>query len=140
MANLTLRSPLTDLQREVDRLFEDFFASGDADGQSGFAPAVDLWETDNQYVLAFDLPGLTKHDVSITYEDGMLQVSGERKWTQDENLTYIRVERPRGRFFRSIQLDRGVEVEGIRARFDQGVLTVEVPKTEEMKPRRIAIS
>ena len=140
MANLMLRSPLTELQREVDRLFEDFLPTNGGNGQSLYSPAVDLWETEERYVFAFDLPGLTKQDVDITYQDGMLQISGERPWRQDENLRYHRLERPHGRLFRSIRLGRGVKVEGIQARFDQGVLTVEVPKAEEMKPRRIEIS
>lgn len=140
MANLMLRSPLTSLQRDVDQLFEGFLPRNGENGTSLYHPAVDLWETDDQYVFAFDLPGLTKEDVTITYQDGMLQVSGERVRTADERLHFHRLERPHGRFFRSVRLDRGVEVDGIRARFERGVLMIEVPKAEEVKPRRIEIS
>ncbi|ARA92181.1 MAG: Hsp20/alpha crystallin family protein [Bacteroidetes bacterium] len=140
MANLMLRNPLTELQREVDRLFETFLPTNDVNVPTVFTPAVDMWETDSHYIFAFDLPGLTKEDVSISYQDGMLQISGERKAPQEENATFHRVERPYGRFFRSIRLDRGIQVDGIEAHFEHGVLTVEVPKAEEVKPRRIEIS
>lgn len=140
MANLMLRSPLTDLQREVDRLFEDFFPMNGGTDQSLYAPAVDMWETDDHYVFAFDLPGLTKEQVDITYQAGMLQISGERTWQKEEDLRYHRVERPHGRFFRSLRLDKNVKVEDIHAWFEHGVLRIEVPKAEEVKPQRIEIS
>jgi len=140
MTNLVLRNPLTDLQREVDRLFEDFLPGNGDKAQSLHAPAVDFWETDESYVFAFDLPGMTRDAVEITYQDGMLQISGERTWNHRVGVQFHRVERPHGRFFRSLRLNRGVNLDEIRARFDEGVLTVEVPKAEEMKPRRIEIS
>jgi HSP20 family protein len=140
MANMMLRNPLTELQREVDRLFESFLPQNEARTQAVWAPPVDVWESDDTYFLAFDLPGMTKAEVDITYQDGMLQVSGERNWTQEEKQQVHRLERPRGHFFRSIRLDRAVNAEGIQARFSEGVLTVQVPKLETVKPRRIEIS
>ena len=139
MTNLMMRNPMTALQREVDRLFENFMTSEGENGQLLFTPAADLWETDDHYVFAFDLPGLTKQDVEITYQDGMLQISGRRTWAQEEGVRRLRVERPHGQFFRAIRLDRRIDVEGIAAHFDNGVLMVEVPKAEEGKPKRIEL-
>lgn len=142
MANLTqyTHRPLADLQREVDRLFNSFFSADRPSSSSVWPPAVDFGETDEAYVFAFDLPGLSKKEVDIVYEDGRLTISGERKPVPQEDLRFHRMERPWGRFFRSIRLDRPVEVDAIQARFENGVLMVHVPKTEESKPQRISIS
>ncbi|ARA94184.1 MAG: Hsp20/alpha crystallin family protein [Bacteroidetes bacterium] len=142
MANLTQYTyrPLAELQREVDRLFNTFFAPTGTTTSAVWAPAVDIGETDDAYVFAFDLPGLSKKDVEILYEDGYLIVSGERRPVPKQELRFHRMERPWGRFYRSIRLDRPVEVDDIRARFENGVLMVHVPKTEESKPQRIKIS
>lgn len=142
MANLTRYSPLTELQREVDRLFNEFLPARPQDGASlVWSPAADLWETDDSYLISLDLPGLTKQDVEITFEHGTLQVSGERKMTQEvQERQYHRIERRQGRFFRTFRFDRSVNPDQIEARFRDGVLTLQVPKTEESRPRRIQIS
>lgn len=137
MTNLMLRNPISELQREVDRLFESFFPVQDEDVQVMWSLRVDMWESDDAYHLIFDLPGLTKQDVQINYQDGMLTISGERTRPRSENGQYRRVERPYGRFFRSISLARGVDVDGIDAHFENAV---DVPKTEDVRPRRIKIS
>lgn len=140
MANLTLNRSLSELQREVDRLFDDFFPVRGDGNRNVWTPDVDVWETDESYYFAFDLPGLDKNEVDITYQDGMLQVSGERKWAQDETNRYHRLERPYGHFFRSIRLEQDAKTDEITAHFENGVLTVQVPKMEEVRPRRIEIS
>jgi HSP20 family protein len=143
MANLTVYRPLSDLQREVDRLFDRFTPEKeDQNRTSVWSPVVDVHETEEAYVIHMDLPGLTRDDVTITFEKGALQVSGERKMWRDEEekQQFHRVERWSGHFFRSFQFSHNIDAERIRASFENGVLAIELPKTEESKPRRISIS
>lgn len=136
---------LNDLQREIDRVFGQFFPSRSSDEESSSQQAVsgprtDLVETDDSYRLHLDVPGLSKDDLKINYKDNQLTVSGER--TSDrtaEDEEYVRVERSFGHFYRSFTLPRTVNADDIDATYEQGVLTIHVPKTEEVKPRQIEI-
>lgn len=139
MANVTLYRPLSELQREVDRLFEDFFPAYNGE-PSVWTPAVDLYEKEDAYFVLMDLPGLTKQDVQITFDNGALQISGERTFEGEKDLQFHQVERRRGRFYRSLRFGREVVPENVKASFENGVLTIEVPKTERSRPRRIEIS
>ena len=136
---------LSSLQEEMNRLFSHFF---DAPGGNGgearmmrrWIPAMDLVETGDHFVLRADLPGLSENDVTIELEDNVLTVSGERKAEQEEKREgYYRLERASGAFRRSLTLPEGVDPEGISAKFDKGVLEIQVPKPAEHKPRRVAI-
>ena len=103
-------------------------------------PAMDLAETDEDFVLRADLPGLSQDDVKIEFEDSTLTVSGERKAEhEDKGEGFYRVERAFGSFSRSLTLPQGVDPEKVSASFDRGVLEVRIPKPEERKPRRISI-
>ena len=136
---------LNDLQREIDRVFGRFFPSTEGDGESTsrqavWAPRTDLVETEDSYRLHLDVPGLTKDDLKINYQDNQLTVSGERTSDRtDEGEEYVRVERSFGQFYRSFSLPRTVNAEGISATYENGVLTISVPKTEDVKPRQIEI-
>src|SRR5262249_33960692 len=104
-------------------------------------PPMDLAETDGEFVLRADLPGLSEDDVSIEVEDNVLTVSGERKTEHEERKEgYYRIERSSGSFRRSLTLPEGVDADAVKATFDRGVLEVRVPKPEERKPRKVAIS
>jgi HSP20 family protein len=135
---------LNSLQSEMNRLFNTFFDTPTATpGDSGrrWIPAMDLVETDEHFVIRADLPGLSDEDVNVELEDNVLTVSGERKAErEDRKEGYYRVERAYGRFQRSLTLPEGVDAEKIEASFDKGVLEVRIPKPEERKPRRVAIS
>jgi HSP20 family protein len=136
---------LNTLQSEMNRLFNTLFdapAPGDGGGTlRRWIPAMDLVETDEDFVLRADLPGLSEGDVNIELEDNVLTVSGERKSEHEERKEgYYRVERASGSFSRSLTLPEGVAPEGIKASFDRGVLEVRIPKPEERKPRKVAIS
>jgi HSP20 family protein len=101
---------------------------------------MDLVETEDQFVLRADLPGLAEEDVSIELEDNVLTVAGERKAEhEDKREGFYRMERSFGLFRRSLTLPDGVDADGIAATFDKGVLEVRIPKPEERKPRRVAI-
>ncbi len=147
MTNLTrTRSRnLQSLQSEIDRLFDSFFptsreSSDGSESQASWAPRTDLIETEDAYHIRLDLPGVTKDDVKINLHDNTLSVSGKRDAeAEDESAEFVRVERTFGHFYRSFSLPRTINAEGISASFNNGVLTVAVPKSEESKPRQIEI-
>ena len=137
---------INSLQHEMNRMFNSFFdtpaqGGGGAGGERRWLPAVDLVETDEFFVLRADLPGLSEEDVSIELENNVLTVSGERKAEHEERKEgWYRLERASGSFSRQLTLPEGVDPDGIVASFDRGVLEVRVPKPEQRKPRRVAIS
>lgn len=133
----------------VDRFFsDDFFRPmrlfdqlAESLTQRGWVPPVDIRETDEAYVVMADLPGFTKEDVEITLEDSVLTLTGSRQWDGAEQpQSYRRVERAYGEFSRSFNLPAQVDADQVKAKFDNGVLTVTVPKTAEARPRRIAVA
>jgi HSP20 family protein len=132
---------LSSLQTEMNRLFNAAFdtSSGTNDTRR-WAPAMDLLETDDHFVLRADLPGMSESDVNIELEDNVLTVSGERKAEHEEKREgFYRVERAFGTFSRSLTLPKGIDADAVSADFENGVLEVRVPKPEQRKPRRIAI-
>ncbi|HWF36230.1 MAG TPA: Hsp20/alpha crystallin family protein [Solirubrobacteraceae bacterium] len=135
---------LNTIQSEMNRLFNTYFDSS-TPAQSGalrrWIPAMDLVETDQDFVLRADLPGVDEADVKIELEDRVLTISGERKAEHEErNEGYYRVERTSGSFTRTLTLPEGVDPSSIKAGFDKGVLEVRIPKPEEKKPHRVSIS
>lgn len=146
MNSLIRFSPTTDmrrLQREIDGLFDSFFPvrnTGENGDTAAWTPRVDLSETEHAYNVHVDLPGLKKNDLEINFHDGVLSISGERTAkTTDEHTKFVRVERSYGRFYRAFTLPQTAKSDEIEASFADGVLTVNVPKAEEIKPRRIDI-
>src|SRR5947209_13326196 len=131
------------LQNEMNRLFNTFFDTPQGAGGATrrWVPAMDLLETQDDFVLRADLPGLSEGDVNIELEDNVLTISGERKAEHEAHKEgYYRVERSSGAFSRSLTLPEGVEPEGVRASFNRGVLEVRIPKPAARKPRKVAIS
>ena len=138
---------LNTIQSEMNRLFNTFFeASTPGNGGNGpstrrWIPAMDLVESESDFVLRADLPGLSEGDVNIELEDNVLTLSGQRKAEHEERKEgYYRVERASGNFSRSLTLPEGVDPEAVSAHFDKGVLEVRIPKPEQRKPRKVAIS
>ncbi|HYG63020.1 MAG TPA: Hsp20/alpha crystallin family protein [Thermoanaerobaculia bacterium] len=129
------------------RLVDSFFGNGamtsgneDVSNRS-WMPPVDIQETTDSYRLYAELPGLTKENIEITLENNVLRLSGERKFEKDaQKDNYHRIERTYGAFSRSFTLPSQVNAEGVQAQFENGVLTLTVPKAEQAKPRRISIS
>jgi HSP20 family protein len=135
------------IQNEMNRLFNTFFDTPTAaNGSNGSAlrrwtPAMDLVETEHDFVLRADLPGLTQADVNIELDDSVLTISGDRKSEhEDRKAGYYRVERSFGAFRRSLGLPEGVDPESVKATFENGVLEVTVPKPEQRMPRKVQIS
>jgi HSP20 family protein len=137
---------LSSLQSEMNRLFNAAFGDMPNGGTTGavprrWMPAMDLLETDEDFVLRADLPGMSESDVNIELEDNVLTLSGERKAEHEEKREgFYRVERASGSFSRSLTLPKGVDPEGVHASFDRGVLEVRIPKPEQRKPRKISIT
>jgi HSP20 family protein len=132
------------IQNEMNRLFNSFFDTPTNTGNGAYRrwiPAMDLVETESDFVLRADLPGLSEGDVNIELEDNVLTISGERTAEHEERKEgYYRVERSSGAFRRTLTLPEGVDAGAVKARFDRGVLEVRVPKPEQRKPRKVAIS
>src|SRR5919198_2484181 len=126
---------------EINRLFDTLFEPVNSKVRTErWAPAMDLVEADDHFLLKADLPGLGEEDVSIEVQDNVLTVSGERKEEHErKERGWYRLERSFGRFSRSLTLPEGVNQDGIAATFDKGVLEIRIPKPEERKPRRVAI-
>jgi HSP20 family protein len=129
------------LQTEMNRVFDAFFGRpGNGNNAQRWVPAMDLVEDKNALVLRADLPGLSEDEVNIEVKDGVLTISGERKTEEKkEEEGYYRVERAFGRFSRSLSLPDGIDPEQVKAKFDNGVLEVRIPKPEERKPHRVSI-
>jgi HSP20 family protein len=106
-----------------------------------FAPALNVVETDQAFTLTAELPGVAKDDVKITIDDGVLTLAGEKKQEQTQkDGSWHRIERAYGAFERSLSLPKGVDGEKAQAAFKDGVLTITLPKSEQAKPRTLAIS
>jgi HSP20 family protein len=137
---------LNTIHNEMNRLFNTFFEQpATATGRNGngrrWLPAMDLVETEDQYVLRADLPGLSDEDVNVQLEDDVLTISGERKAEQETRQEgFYRLERPFGSFARSLTLPEGVDADGVQAHFDRGVLEIRIPKPEQKKPRQVQIT
>lgn len=134
---------LSQMQREMNRLFDSFFRGGQLDdGSFGpfWAPAVDIVEQDDAYIVEAELPGLTKDDVKISLEGNILTIRGEKKREQTkEGRNYHRTERSYGSFMRSFTLPTSVRSDKIEATYRNGILTINLPKVEEAKPKTIEV-
>ncbi len=126
---------MTQLQNRFDRLFE---AVGGR--QESWLPAVDVFDTQDAVVLKAELAGMNPDDIQIEVEDNVLTIKGERKFEEKvDEERYYRVERRFGSFQRSLALPQGVKSDQIDAAYDEGILTVTVPKAEQEKPKRIEV-
>jgi HSP20 family protein len=110
--------------------------AGDGEGAVEWAPSVDISETDKEYLLKAQLPAVKKEDVHITFDSGMLTISGERKQEKEEKAEkFHRIESLRGAFSRSFSLPESIDAGAIRAEGKDGVITVHVPKTKVEAPK-----
>ncbi len=128
------------LQNEMARLMGNVFEGGNGRTNQAWAPAVDVWETENELVYAFDLPGIPEDKISVELEDNALTVTAERERTQENSDERMyRFERRFGTFSRTIGLPQGVTEQDVSADYRDGVLEVRVAKPEAPKPRRIQV-
>lgn len=131
-------SPIGSLQREMNRLFEDFFGEmtfpsfeGDWGELSSLTPSVDVSQTDDAVQVTVELPGIEEKDIDVTLSEGVLTIRGEKRHEEDrKDKKFHHVERSYGSFQRSILLPAEVDSEKVDAEFRNGVLTVTLPKVE----------
>ena len=131
------------LRDEINSLFETPLASStmrQAQLFSGWTPALDLYQTNDDIVALIELPGMRKEDIEISLHDGMLTISGERKDETPEGEKTARTERFVGKFRRSISLPTRVDANKVNATYKDGLLTVTLPKAEEVKPKQIQVN
>ena len=134
---------LSTLHDQVNRLFNEtmFRGQGEDSAITTWAPAVDIFETPNELVVKADLPDVDEKDIDIRVENNLLTIRGERKFEKSVSEdNYLRVERTYGAFSRSFSLPTTVNAEAIHAEYKNGVLTVNLPKREESKPRQVKVS
>lgn len=138
-------SPIEMMRREMDRMFDDIVPFSRGFGNGGtrmelWAPDTDVSETEDEYTISVDLPGINKKDVEVSYKDNRLTISGKREHEEEEEKKdYLRRERYQGSFTRSFTLPSEVKEEDIKAKFKDGVLKVDVPKSEVRKPKTVPI-
>jgi HSP20 family protein len=132
----------TALQDQVNRLFNGVFErAGEESSLTAWAPAVDIYETEHELVVKTDLPEVDPKDLDIRVENNILTIRGERKFEKKVNEeNYLRVERAYGSFARSFTLANTVNSEAIKADYQNGVLTLTIPKKEEAKPKQIKVN
>jgi HSP20 family protein len=122
-------------------LEESFVAPGGARQGQGFVPALDLSETEEGYTVEVAVPGLKPEDLQITVENNVLTIKGEVRHQSDEKKrNFHRVERRFGSFQRTIALPSTVKADAINASLNGGILQLDIPKAEEVKPRRITVN
>jgi HSP20 family protein len=120
------------------RLLDEFL--GESPRVRGFAPAVDVIEKEDEYLVTAEIPGAKAEDVTVELHEGVLTLHGEKRSERDERKEHARyIERVFGSFSRSFSLPQNAEGEKVQAAFKDGVLTVHIPKREEAKPRTINI-
>ena len=131
------------MRDDMDRLFDNFLRIDLPEtslSRSAWDPAMDISEAEDDFIITAELPGLSKEDVKISYQDGILNIQGEKRQEKEEKRkNYHRVERTYGRFERSFRLPSRIVVEKIDAKFRDGVLTLRLPKSEEARPKQIPI-
>ena len=136
MANLLIRDPfLAAPFRLMDELMR---STGNGNRVSGFTPLVDVHETEEEYLVKVDVPGVKADDVNVEVNDNVLSISGSR--AADETGQVQLVERPYGSFVRTLTLPQGVDSDSIEAGYQDGVLELRIPKPAEQKPKKITIS
>jgi HSP20 family protein len=138
--------PWSDLRREIDRLFDSVawspVGSANASRMQAWAPPMDVEDQEDLLRLSFEIPGVNPDDVNVTVENGVLSVSGEKKLQRKvdtEKSGLQNVERRYGWFERTIALPQSVDADKVTAHYENGVLTLELPKSTEARKRKIAI-
>jgi len=132
----------TTLQDQVNRLFNDVFERNQPESNlSTWAPPVDIYESEHELVVKADLPDVDPKELDIRVENNVLTLRGERKFEKKVNEdNYLRIERTYGAFSRSFSLASTVNPEAIKADYQNGVLTLSIPKREEAKPKQIKVN
>ena len=133
---------LTNLKREMDKMWEDFFGGRGitAAEEGAWAPSIDISETKDELIVKAELPGMEAKDIDISITGDVLTIKGERKQESEEkDENYHRIETRYGAFCRMIRLPMAIETEKVTASYEKGILKLVMPKKEEVKPKQIEI-
>ena len=133
---------LTDIQTEMNRMFDSVFGHPATAAASDrmWAPLCDLRETRDDLVVTFELPGVSEKDVHVSITGDLLTIKGERRWDDNrKDDSYHRLERVYGTFERTLELPMPVQADKVKASYRDGLLTVTLPKSEELRPREIKV-
>ena len=142
MTCLTVRPQRRNLNNEIDRLFDGFFGSPfrGMERSTEFAPRVNITESDDAIKMTFEIAGMNKDDIKITLNDGVLTVSGSREFKNEESdQGFVRSEIRTGSFSRSFTLPDTINTDQISADYKSGLLTLNLAKLEEVKPKEIEV-
>jgi HSP20 family protein len=132
--------PFTVMQREIDRVFEDFTRDWPTHRTRGLTPRTDVVESDKVIEITTEIPGLEEKDVEVNFADGVLTISGEKRAEKEEkDKNYRLFERSYGSFARSLELPEGVDPDAITASISNGVLKVTVPRPAPAEAKKVAI-
>ncbi len=130
----------------LDNVFEGFFRPFHGQSREGnngsLVPAIDLHENDNSYTVKAEIPGVKKEDIDVTVQDGVLTINAESRYEHEDKQDgrVIRQERRFGKYVRSIRLGKDIDEEKVKANYKDGVLELELPKVEEVKPKKISVN
>jgi HSP20 family protein len=142
MTNLMLRDPFTllpTLSGQMNKLFQNPLSLDNSLSSFGNGPAVTVYETKDEYCFLAEIPGWTRDQISIDFDNQMLTLSGQRDLFADDGREYHRVEGFYGQFTRSFAVPGIVDPDRVEASLKDGVLTIHLPKREEAKPRQIDV-
>lgn len=129
------------MSRNFSDIMDEFFNDVVRTNRDSFVPGIDISETDNQFLISAELPGMKKEDIDISVDNGRLSISGERKFEkEEEGKTFHRVETRYGSFNRSFQLPDNVDAESVKATYENGILNISIEKAEDKVKKKIEIS
>jgi|WetSurMetagenome_2_1015567.scaffolds.fasta_scaffold98148_2 HSP20 family protein len=134
--DIDIFSEMERLRREMNGLFSNY---GQSSGSATY-PLMNVYDDKDNIIVTAELPGLVKDQVEITFSDGILTVSGKQQpLAKTKNMSVVRKERPEGNFEKTVRLPTQIKQDAIKASFSNGILTINMPKAEEVKPKTIAI-
>lgn len=129
------------IQERINKVFNDLLPSSEVDSTSRWIPAIDVFEREGNIEIELEAPGIKEEDLKIKIEDGMLIISGERKFEkEDKKENYYRMERSYGSFSRSFSLPDNIERDKIAAKYENGLLKISLPKKAESQPKEIPVN
>lgn len=134
-------SELSNLRKEMDRLWSEFFGEGEvASRTETWVPAVDVSETKDAVIVKAEIPGMDPKDIDVSLSGDTLIIKGEKKEEKEEkDENFYRVEMRRGSFQRAIRIPVPVDKDKIEAKYEKGILKIKLPKTEETRPKQIEV-
>ncbi len=143
MARIARWDPVRDMitmRQAMDRALDESFARGsETRGTGAWLLPMDAYVTEDAIVIRADVPGITPDKLDITLEGDTLTIRGEIARERDESRKYVLLERPTGKFERTLNINTPIDVENVEAAFKDGVLTLSLPKAEAVKPRQISV-